>query len=187
MGVYLSCQISLEDVSFRGDTEAPTFGERRWHDDPWNRLSLKRGQRHSGAPCKLSSQSTKLAHKPSTRRRYGRLHRELLQHGPAPQRPELPEPNRIRRSTLNPHPTGRIVISAVHRMGSSPICSPNGIRTRVATLRGWCPRPLDDGAGRWSPRHRGGRRCSGGRTRTLNNWTRTSRVADYTTPEWVGV
>src|SRR6185437_8762534 len=24
---------------------------------------------------------------------------------------------------------------------------------------------------------------SGGRTRTLNNWTRTSRVADYTTPE----
>src|SRR5580658_7733041 len=33
----------------------------------------------------------------------------------------------------------------------------------------------------------GSRRCSGGRTRTLNNWTRTSRVADYTTPEWVGV
>ena len=24
--------------------------------------------------------------------------------------------------------------------------SPNGIRTRVSTLRGWCPRPLDDGA-----------------------------------------
>jgi hypothetical protein len=24
--------------------------------------------------------------------------------------------------------------------------SPNGIRTRAATLRGWCPRPLDDGA-----------------------------------------
>src|SRR5580692_8561843 len=33
----------------------------------------------------------------------------------------------------------------------------------------------------------GCRRCSGGRTRTLNNWTRTSRVADYTTPEWVDV
>ena len=33
----------------------------------------------------------------------------------------------------------------------------------------------------------GRRRCSGGRTRTLNNWTRTSRVADYTTPEWVDV
>ena len=26
--------------------------------------------------------------------------------------------------------------------------SPNGIRTRVFTLRGWCPRPLDDGAKR---------------------------------------
>ncbi len=67
--------------------------------------------------------------------------------------------------------------------GSSSFCSPNGIRTRVATLRGWCPRPLDDGAERRLPE--GIRRCSGGRTRTLNNWTRTSRVADYTTPEWV--
>ncbi len=27
-----------------------------------------------------------------------------------------------------------------------PAGSPNGIRTRVSTLRGWCPRPLDDGA-----------------------------------------
>ena len=26
--------------------------------------------------------------------------------------------------------------------------------------------------------------CSGERTRTPNNWTRTSCVADYTTPEW---
>ena len=24
--------------------------------------------------------------------------------------------------------------------------APNGIRTRVATLKGWCPSPLDDGA-----------------------------------------
>ena len=23
--------------------------------------------------------------------------------------------------------------------------TPNGIRTRAATLKGWCPRPLDDG------------------------------------------
>ena len=32
--------------------------------------------------------------------------------------------------------------------GQSGKCagSPNGIRTRVSTLRGWCPRPLDDGA-----------------------------------------
>ena len=25
------------------------------------------------------------------------------------------------------------------------MCTPNGIRTRAATLKGWCPRPLDDG------------------------------------------
>src|SRR5690606_30469376 len=30
------------------------------------------------------------------------------------------------------------------------LCTPNGIRTRAATLRGWCPRPLDDGG--WSHR-----------------------------------
>ena len=30
-------------------------------------------------------------------------------------------------------------------------CSPNGIRTRAATLRGWCPRPLDDGAVQVAP------------------------------------
>ena len=28
---------------------------------------------------------------------------------------------------------------------SHVLSTPNGIRTRVATLRGWCPRPLDDG------------------------------------------
>src|ERR1700679_3520302 len=71
----------------------------------------------------------------------------------------------------------------LHFLNWSFICSPNGIRTRVATLRGWCPWPLDDGAERRFPE--GIRRCSGGRTRTLNNWTRTSRVADYTPPEWV--
>ncbi len=26
------------------------------------------------------------------------------------------------------------------------ICDPSGTRTRVSTLKGWCPRPLDDGA-----------------------------------------
>src|SRR6185437_6235182 len=87
---------------------------------------------------------------------------------------------------------GQLRLSATQKLSSRPLnwyllCSPNGIRTRVATLRGWCPRPLDDGAERWSHAARGARRCSGGRTRTLNNWTRTSRVADYTTPEWVDV
>ena len=72
--------------------------------------------------------------------------------------------------------------------GPTRICSPNGIRTRVATLRGWCPRPLDDGAERRCAAHaQCSRRCSGGRTRTLNNWTRTSRVADYTTPDRVDI
>src|SRR5579871_4411588 len=79
------------------------------------------------------------------------------------------------------------LITLVAQMGSSAFCSPNGIRSRVATLRGWCPRPLDDGAGRQLPHAKqaahGPPPCSGGRTRTLNNWTRTSRVADYTTPE----
>ena len=30
-------------------------------------------------------------------------------------------------------------------MGSTTRGTPNGIRTRAATLKGWCPRPLDDG------------------------------------------
>ena len=62
-------------------------------------------------------------------------------------------------------------------------CSPNGIRTRVATLRGWCPRPLDDGAVTGAARYPVG---SGGRTRTPNDRTRTCCVTDYTTPERVG-
>ena len=32
------------------------------------------------------------------------------------------------------------------RINPTDVSSPNGIRTRAATLRGWCPRPLDDGA-----------------------------------------
>ncbi len=49
-----------------------------------------------------------------------------------------------------------------------------------ACLRGWCPRPLDDGG-----RDRTGLQPEelGGRTRTPNDWTRTSCVTDYTTPE----
>jgi site-specific DNA recombinase len=41
--------------------------------------------------------------------------------------------------TTNPGPSGP-------GFEYRPIGSPNGIRTRVSTLRGWCPRPLDDGA-----------------------------------------
>ena len=33
----------------------------------------------------------------------------------------------------------------VHYMGFSAFGSPSGIRTRVASLRSWSPRPLDDG------------------------------------------
>ena len=41
--------------------------------------------------------------------------------------------------------------------------SPNGVRTRVSTLRGWCPRPLDDGAGFTAPSDASG--TGGSRTR----------------------
>src|SRR5690606_5314652 len=37
-----------------------------------------------------------------------------------------------RRACIDPH-------------GVRVLCTPNGIRTRAATLKGWCPRPLDDG------------------------------------------
>ena len=64
--------------------------------------------------------------------------------------------------------------------------TPNGIRTRAATLRGWCPRPLDDGGEIFScAGEKPSRVSSGGRTRTPNDWTRTSCVTDYTTPERV--
>ena len=38
------------------------------------------------------------------------------------------------------------LITLARSEGFRPNRSPNGIRTRVSTLRGWCPRPLDDGA-----------------------------------------
>ena len=47
----------------------------------------------------------KLAHQPRTGRRHGRLHRELLQHGPAPQRPELPDPGSNSRIYTQPTST----------------------------------------------------------------------------------
>ena len=56
--------------------------------------------------------------------------------------------------------------------------SPERIRTAVTGLRGRRPRPLDDGASYRLTADR-----SGGRTRTLNDRTRTCCVANYTTPE----
>jgi hypothetical protein len=70
--------------------------------------------------------------------------------------------------------------------------SPYGIRTRAATLRGWCPRPLDEravlpgagapcGASRYQREHPS---SWGERNRTPNNRTRICCVASYTTPHW---
>ena len=70
------------------------------------------------------------------------------------------------------------------RLAAKVLGSPYGIRTRAATLRGWCPRPLDERAklrhatsGDWRPRV-----SWGARTRTLNNRTRICCVTYYTTP-----
>ncbi len=82
---------------------------------------------------------------PRALRCHGGLDRELLQPTPASQRPQLPDAGRIRGLTLTTNP-GRMLIRAAYQMRYRPAGSPNGIRTRVSTLRGWCPRPLDDGA-----------------------------------------
>ncbi len=43
--------------------------------------------------------------------------------------------------------TGRRALQTAPRDQETIVlcCTPNGIRTRAATLKGWCPRPLDDG------------------------------------------
>ena len=71
----------------------------------------------------------------------------------------------------------------------STCSSPERIRTAVTALRGRRPGPLDDGArgapdGAASQRDHRREVCSGGRTRTPKDRTRTCCVADYTTPEW---
>ena len=50
-----------------------------------------------------------------------------------------PFPPETRRSRLLELSGKRLLTSALR-------CSPYGIRTRAATLRGWCPRPLDERA-----------------------------------------
>jgi hypothetical protein len=44
--------------------------------------------------------------------------------------------------------TGRRELQTSPRDLVVVMCTPNGIRTRAATLKGWCPRPLDDGGHR---------------------------------------
>ena len=48
--------------------------------------------------------------------------------------------------TTTPQTAERPAIAAVQLQSRAWLPgTPNGIRTRAATLRGWCPRPLDDG------------------------------------------
>src|SRR5579872_6765027 len=53
--------------------------------------------------------------------------------------PNSPEPRGRTGCTTDP-----VGFQADHQRNTPR--SPNGIRTRVSTLRGWCPWPLDDGA-----------------------------------------
>jgi hypothetical protein len=49
-------------------------------------------------------------------------------------------------------------------VGASSVTDPDGIRTRVAALKGPCPRPLDDGAGHaggWPAATNAGTLCAG--------------------------
>ena len=61
--------------------------------------------------------------------------------------------------------------------------SPNGIRTRVSTLRGWCPWPLDDGARLWPaamlPERSSG---NGGHGESPGRSSRRSRTSKSRTP-----
>ena len=41
--------------------------------------------------------------------------------------------------------SGKTKAPANTELSSNFLRTPNGIRTRAATLKGWCPRPLDDG------------------------------------------
>ena len=40
---------------------------------------------------------------------------------------------------------GHLKTPAIIGCSGNFLRTPNGIRTRAATLKGWCPRPLDDG------------------------------------------
>ena len=91
--------------------------------------------------------------------------------------------------------------------GSQPgnvLSSPNGVRTRVSTLRGWCPRPLDDGTLSEPPLRRTVPACTRSSRRDLSTTPprgalcalggegsnlqphepESSRAASCATPEW---
>ncbi len=82
-------------------------------------------------------------------------HRSQLAHGHRSGRPCTRPLTDASFSTADDDPS-RLVPGRVgrHDRRAASFGSPNGIRTRVSTLRGWCPRPLDDGAKR-RPRSRG--------------------------------
>ncbi len=99
--------------------------------------------------------------------------------------PVRPSSQPSRRFVLLPEPTRSRQTASDLTLGS-----PYGIRTRAATLRGWCPRPLDEravlpgaGAPCGPPRYQRGWPMSWGeRNRTPNYRTRICCVASYTTP-----
>ncbi len=49
------------------------------------------------------------------------------------------------QSWSQPVTSGHTKILAIKGFWADFQSTPNGIRTRAATLKGWCPRPLDDG------------------------------------------
>src|SRR3974390_2855717 len=53
------------------------------------------------------------------------------------------QPKRNRGNSMDERQSGQ----GFHLADQECSSSPNGVRTRVSTLRGWCPWPLDDGAG----------------------------------------
>src|ERR1039457_2355372 len=86
-----------------------------------------------------------------------RLHQlESPQHGQRISARDLSRPRELRGllgitwalSTLFQPPLSafvKIASSVENKVHQELRSTPNGIRTRAATLKGWCPRPLDDG------------------------------------------
>ena len=177
-------------------------GAARGGPNRWPLISVAKPVAES-TPSALQTVAAERITRPSRAGRSCRLRRrgarpdDWSSRSPRPTRPEPEEPQAGnshwvngsadggRVSTLSPPlgEWGQPVLACQVPLLTCGSCSPNGIRTRVATLRGWCPRPLDDGAVTGAARYSVG---SGGRTRTPNDRTRTCCVTDYTTPERAG-